>query len=72
MEELIEQRKKKLEELRQAGIDPYPNDFRPNRTTEEVHHQYDTQSREELEGVEDSIAIVHEGIRQGSLLSSSG
>jgi len=58
MEELIEQRKKKLEELRQAGINPYPNDFRPNRTTEEVHRQYDSRSREELEGVEDSIAIA--------------
>jgi len=58
MEELIEQRKKKLEELRRAGINPYPNDFRPNRTTEDVHSLYGSRSREELEGVEDSIALA--------------
>ena len=35
--EQIVVRRKKLQELRERGIDPYPNDFRPDHTTAEVH-----------------------------------
>jgi lysyl-tRNA synthetase class 2 len=30
-------RRKKLQALRDLGVDPYPNDFRPDHTTAEVH-----------------------------------
>src|SRR5580765_6768041 len=33
-------RRKKLQALRERGIDPYPNDFRPDHTTGEVHARF--------------------------------
>ena len=35
--EQIVVRRKKLQALRERGIDPYPNDFRPDHTTADVH-----------------------------------
>src|SRR6059036_3361127 len=35
--EQIVVRRKKLQALRERGVDPYPNDFRPDHTTAEVH-----------------------------------
>jgi lysyl-tRNA synthetase class 2 len=38
--EQIVVRRKKLQALRERGIDPYPNDFRPDHTTGEVHARF--------------------------------
>ncbi|HJQ82427.1 MAG TPA: lysine--tRNA ligase [Candidatus Binatia bacterium] len=38
--EQIVVRRKKLQALRERGVDPYPNDFRPDHTTAEVHARY--------------------------------
>jgi lysyl-tRNA synthetase class 2 len=40
--EQIVVRRKKLSAVRERGIDPYPNDFRPDHTTAEVHARFGT------------------------------
>lgn len=42
--EEYQNRSRKLAELRQLGIEPYPNEFRPTLTLEEVRKQYETQT----------------------------
>ena len=46
--EQIVVRRKKLQELRERGIDPYPNDFRPDHTTAEVHARLSALGEAEL------------------------
>src|SRR5213076_1047181 len=48
--EQIVVRRKKLQELRERGIDPYPNDFRPDHTTAEVHARLSALGEAELAG----------------------
>jgi len=57
-EEHVEQRRKKLKGLREQGINPYPNDFRPENTASQIHAAHGEQSAEELEkaGARYSIA----------------
>jgi lysyl-tRNA synthetase class 2 len=49
--ELVQQRIKKLETLRNDGIDPYPNDFRVTHTSRDLHGTFDSLSDEELKSV---------------------
>lgn len=49
MNELIEQRYKKLNELREIGIDPYNTKFCPESTTSALIQKYQSLSKEELE-----------------------
>src|SRR5437773_128966 len=46
--EQIVVRRKKIQELRERGIDPYPNDFRPDNTTAEVHARLSALGEAEL------------------------
>ena len=46
--EQIVVRRKKLSAIRERGIDPYPNDFRPDHTTAEVHARFGTLPEAEL------------------------
>ena len=39
--ELMRQRKEKLNEIRQAGIDPYPHQFAPTHTTLDIREEFD-------------------------------
>ena len=48
--EQIVVRRKKLQALRERGIDPYPNDFRPDHTTAEVHAWLSALGEAELAG----------------------
>src|SRR5437879_5758124 len=48
--EQIVVRRKKLQERRERGIDPYPNDFRPDHTTAEVHARLSALGEAELAG----------------------
>ena len=38
--ELMRQRKEKLNEIRDAGIDPYPHRYEPTHTTQGIHEKY--------------------------------
>ena len=39
--DLMRQRKEKLKEIREAGIDPYPHNFAPTHTTSGIHRKFE-------------------------------
>jgi lysyl-tRNA synthetase class 2 len=51
-------RRRKLADLRQRGVNPYPNDFRPTQTALEIHSRYGSLTREELESHDDIFTIA--------------
>ncbi len=53
-----QQRLNKLKDLREAGIDPYPNDFKPNGTTASVIKEYGSLTKEDLEAKETKVVIA--------------
>ena len=56
--ELIEQRRKKLEELRSLGINPFPNDFKPSHEAATLPSKYGDLSGEELHKVEEEFSLA--------------
>jgi len=56
--DLIAARRRKLEGLRNRGINPFPNDFHPADTAASVQQRYGTQTREQLEGCTDSVSLA--------------
>jgi lysyl-tRNA synthetase class 2 len=55
---LMAARRKKLDDLREAGVNPYANNFKPTHTTADVNARFGDKSREELEGNEESFALA--------------
>ena len=55
---LFEQRLKKLSELREQGINPYPNDFRVKNTTGEIREKFKDSTPEDLKKVEDVFSLL--------------
>jgi lysyl-tRNA synthetase class 2 len=56
--ELIEQRRQKLEELRRIGVNPFPNDFKPTAEAGVLLSSYSGLSEEELKGVLDDVSLA--------------
>jgi lysyl-tRNA synthetase class 2 len=56
--DLIQQRIRKLEELRKDGIDPFPGDFRITHTAKELHDGYGSLSDEDLKSVGKTFQIA--------------
>jgi lysyl-tRNA synthetase, class II len=56
--ELIEQRLRKLDELRRSGIDPYDGKCNPEASTAEVHEQYGSAGHDELEATHVSVSLA--------------
>jgi lysyl-tRNA synthetase class 2 len=56
--DLIAARRRKLEELRERGVDPYPNDFRPADTAAGLQQRFGAHSREQLEGCTDTVSVA--------------
>jgi len=52
MEEQVEQRRRKLELIRERGIDPYPNDFTPAHRAAEIHATHAAQEAGDLESLD--------------------
>ena len=46
---LIAQRQSKLAALKEEGVNPYPNDFRRDNVTTELHAAYGESEKEALE-----------------------
>ena len=53
--ELIVQRKSKIDELKALGLNPYPNDFKPTHSIEDIRKEYGDKGNEELEGSADEV-----------------
>jgi len=55
---LRQQRIKKLDELRNEGIDPYPNSFRVDTTTQQIRQAFEHLTKEELDQAEGRYALA--------------
>ncbi|MDI7258381.1 MAG: lysine--tRNA ligase [Thermodesulfobacteriota bacterium] len=56
--ELIQQRIRKLEALREEGMNPYPNDFRVTHTSREILERFGSTSEEELKSIEETFCLA--------------
>lgn len=56
--ELIQQRIKKLEALREEGINPYPNDFKVTHTSKDLQKAYGALTEEELRSVRERFSVA--------------
>jgi lysyl-tRNA synthetase class 2 len=56
--DLMATRRRKLDELRARGVDPFPNDYRPEDTAAQVHERFGDRSREDLERANDEVCIA--------------
>ena len=54
---LIAERKHKLAALREQG-NPFPNDFRRDATSDQIHTQYEQFSKEELEAKQIRVTVA--------------
>ncbi len=55
---ILSQRREKLAELRQQGIDPFYNRYQPSHTLAQVQEQYSSLSGPELEGVNQELRLA--------------
>jgi len=56
--DLVAARRRKLEELRGRGVNPFPNDFRPAETAAGVRHRFSRQTREQLEHSTETVSVA--------------
>jgi lysyl-tRNA synthetase, class II len=56
--ELIQQRREKLKELRSLGVDPFPNDFKPLHDARGVLSSYGNLSEEELKNLSQEFSFA--------------
>lgn len=56
--ELIKERKKKVAELVEKGINPYPNDFKPANTASEIERRFASSTTEELQGINEIFSLA--------------
>tara|TARA_R110000824_G_scaffold52692_4_gene146322 strand:+ start:259379 stop:260878 length:1500 start_codon:yes stop_codon:yes gene_type:complete len=72
---LIAQRREKLQAIREQG-NAFPNDFRRTAFAKQLHDEFDTQSKEEIEGQKRIVSVVGRVIRMRGpfivLLDGSG
>lgn len=55
---ILAARRKKLEQFRELGINPFANDFRPSHKTSDIREKYEAASREDLEDISENYAIA--------------
>ena len=52
------QRLEKLKSLREQGVEPFPNDFRPGSTCAEIIKKFGGLSKDELSGINESVSLA--------------
>lgn len=57
-DELVEQRKEKLEQLRNAGVSPFPNDFKPLNQASDVLSSYADVSEEDMKNLSGEFSFA--------------
>lgn len=55
---LIKRRIEKLEELKEAGVDPYYNGFEPDSFAQDLHDSYDNKEKDELESSKIPVKVA--------------
>jgi lysyl-tRNA synthetase class 2 len=56
--ENLRQRKEKIKDLREMGVQLFPNDFRADHTSQEIIQQYGDWSAEALQGLEETFSCA--------------
>lgn len=56
--ELIQQRRRKLEALKQEGLSPYPNDFKVTHTSGDILKAYGKLSEDELKSISEHFCLA--------------
>ncbi|MBP1684494.1 MAG: lysyl-tRNA ligase [Deltaproteobacteria bacterium] len=56
--DLVAARRRKLDEYRERGLNPFPNDFRPAETAAGVQERFGPLSRAQLEASTDSVSLA--------------
>lgn len=56
--EFLKHRLQKLQELRNAGVNPFANNFKPQHTTKEIQDRLESKSKEELEACTDVFSVA--------------
>ncbi len=56
--ELIAQRRSKLDEFRKEGVNPYPNDFVPQVCTDEIFRRFGDKDEQELEDCGETFSLA--------------
>jgi lysyl-tRNA synthetase class 2 len=56
--DLVAARRRKLDELRGRGVNPFPNDFQPADTAHGVQQRFGALSREQLEAHNDTVSVA--------------
>jgi lysyl-tRNA synthetase class 2 len=56
--EQFEQRRAKLDELKESGINPYANDFKPTHLSSELISKYKDSSEEELKDIDNEFSLA--------------
>lgn len=54
----MKHRLQKLQELRNAGVNPFANNFKPQHTTKEIQDRLESKSKEELEACTDVFSVA--------------
>ncbi len=55
---MVAARRRKLEELRERGVEPYPNDFRPEHTSADVEARFGASDAEALEAGHETVSVA--------------
>ncbi|MFQ5843076.1 MAG: lysine--tRNA ligase [Thermodesulfobacteriota bacterium] len=55
---LMIQRLRKMDELKKEGVNPFPNDFRVEKTSEDLVNQFGQATRDELKDVKESFSLA--------------
>jgi lysyl-tRNA synthetase class 2 len=56
--DVVAVRRRKLEQLRARGLEPYPNDFVPTATSAAVRDRFGALTREQLDGADERVRIA--------------
>ena len=55
---IIRQRREKIQALRQAGVEPFANSFKPQHGIAEIVERYGTSSQAELEALDETFSLA--------------
>src|SRR4030067_2597541 len=56
--ELVQHRIRKLEALREEGVNPYPNDFRVTHTSREILERFSSASEEDFKSIQETFCLA--------------
>ena len=62
----LRNRREKLAALRQQGV-AFPNDFRRDHTSDQLHEEFDAKNNQELESLNIEVSVAKSDVATGAL-----